>query len=333
MLNIKEASFSAPFWAKNQHVQSLLGTLKFRRPALLKKSRALLEHCEEMILDAGTVDGEQVQLQSYYSPAKDKHAPLVIMLHGWEGSHESLYMLSTANYLHAKGCQILRLNLRDHGSSHHLNEEIFHSNRLQEVINAVKTAATQFSYSKLFLVGFSLGGNFSCRIAAEADKNQLKLDKVVAICPAINPKNILVQLENGLFFYHDYFIKKWKRSLKKKQQLFPEKYNFDNIYEQKSMRQMTVDLVDLFGQYESINHYFEGYSLAGERLSSITIPTTILLTQDDPIIIYDDIKSVSQNQHLTIYQSQHGGHCGFIKNISLESWCDEFIWQQITPYL
>lgn len=332
-LIIKEADFSAPFWAKNHHVQSLLGTLKFRRPSLIKKSKALLESCQEVILDAGVVDGEAVRLQSYYSPINNNDTPLVIILHGWEGSHQSLYMLSAANYLYSQGFQILRLNFRDHGTSHHLNEEIFHSNRLQEVINAIKTASETFNYSKLFLVGFSLGGNFSCRVAADATKNHLDLTKVIAICPAINPKNILSQLENGLFFYHDYFIKKWKRSLKRKEALFPNKYNFDAVYNEKSMRKMTVDLVELFGQYESIEHYFKGYSLAGNRLASIKNPTTILMAQDDPIIAYQDIHTITQNQHLDIYRSSHGGHCGFIKNITLESWCDEFILKQMTPYL
>lgn len=332
-LLIKAADFSAPFWATNRHIQSLLGTLKLRRPSLIKKSKTLLESCQEIILDAGIVDGEAVRLQSFYSPAKNDYAPLVIMLHGWEGSHQSLYMLSAANHLHAQGFQVLRLNFRDHGTSHQLNEEIFHSNRLQEVINAIKTASETFNHSKLFLVGFSLGGNFSCRVAADAEKNHLELTKVVAVCPAINPKNILVQLEEGLFFYHDYFIKKWKRSLKKKESLFPNKYNFDAVYSEKSMRKMTVDLVDLFGQYESIEHYFEGYSLAAERLATIKAPTTILMAQDDPIITYQDIHTITQNEHLDIYQSSHGGHCGFIKNIALESWCDEFIFNQFKPYL
>ena len=32
---------------------------------------------------------------------------------------------------------VARLNLRDHGDSHHLNDEIFHSCRIAEVVGAV----------------------------------------------------------------------------------------------------------------------------------------------------------------------------------------------------
>lgn len=325
-LNIKNETFIPPFWARNQHAQSLLATLKFRKPNLIKKSKSLLEACNEVILDAG--DG--VRLQSFYSKNNSSRNSLVILIHGWEGSHESLYLLSAANHLYQAGYDILRLNLRDHGSSHQLNEELFHSNRLQEVINAVKQAQDLFKPTRTDLVGFSLGGNFVTRISAESHINEISLNQTIAICPAINPLDILIQLENGLSFYHDYFVKKWKRSLKIKQSLFPKIYNFEEVYSMKSMRKMTEYLLLLFGDYHTPEDYFNGYSLGKSYLEKLNSPVTILMSKDDPVINYQDTFYLSQNEYLNIHSTQYGGHCGFIKNLKLQSWADDFILKTLT---
>ncbi|MRX27762.1 YheT family hydrolase [Kangiella sp. HZ709] len=324
-LTFIKASFTPPFWARNCHLQSLLGTLKFRRPALIKKSQRLLTHSQEFLLDAH--DG--IRLQSFYSPQQPASRKLAVLLHGWEGSHESLYLLSAANSLYQAGYDVLRLNLRDHGSSHHLNKELFHSNRLQEMVDAVKSAQEKFQPDTTYLIGFSLGGNFATRIAVEASRNQIALEKTIAICPAIEPKDILVQLENGLRFYHDYFVKKWKRSLRIKQSHFPDEYDFDEVHQIKSMREMTNRLLELFGDFKSSDHYFNGYALSGERLKDLDSSVTMLISKDDPVINFRDTFTLTQNSYLDIHISEYGGHCGFIKNSKLQSWADEFILAQL----
>ena len=94
---------------------------------------------------------------------------LVILLHGWEGSADSMYVLSLGSYLFELGCDVYRLNFRDHGPSHHLNEEIFHSCRLDEVVGAVR-AIQRALRSTRRSTGFSLGGNFALRVAARAGR-------------------------------------------------------------------------------------------------------------------------------------------------------------------
>ena len=91
-----------------------------------------------------------------------------MILHGWEGSAESCYVISLGAELLASGFDVLRLNLRDHGDSHHLNREIFHSCRLAEVVGATRAVAQRFPQARIFLAGFSLGGNFVLRVSADA---------------------------------------------------------------------------------------------------------------------------------------------------------------------
>ena len=66
---------------------------------------------------------------------------LVVLLHGWEGSIDSTYMRCTGRALYRRGYDLFRLNYRDHGCSHRLNEGIFYAVLLDEVFEAVAQAA------------------------------------------------------------------------------------------------------------------------------------------------------------------------------------------------
>jgi predicted alpha/beta-fold hydrolase len=113
-------------------VQTALASQTFRR----RGPNGMLDAAEDVILDCE--DG--VRLKGSYSPHPDPKA-LVIFLHGWEGSQDSTYMVSCGRYMYARGASVFRLNYRDHGDSHDLNEGLFFSTRFNEVFNAVRHAA------------------------------------------------------------------------------------------------------------------------------------------------------------------------------------------------
>lgn len=323
--SVQQLEFTPPLWCRNQHAQSLLGSIKLRRNQLKRQARILIENSQEHIIDCG--DG--IQLQSFFTPSQSSDAPLAILIHGWEGSHESLYLLSSANTFYQQGYNVVRLNLRDHGTSHHLNAELFHSNRLQEVVNAVKKIQHWQQSKTTVLCGFSLGGNFALRVASLASQHNIELTKTIAICPALDPADILLKLETNLSLYIKYFMYKWKRSIRKKQQLFPNLYNLDHELETDSMRELTETLIGFYGDYDTIHDYFEGYNICHEKLKDIQSPTAILVSQDDPIIDYQGIYTLPNSPHIRKYLTRYGGHCGYIKNRRLKSWMDDFILDEI----
>ena len=60
---------------------------------------------------------------------------------------------------------MFRLNFRDHGDTHHLNRDLFHSCRIDEVVGAVRAVRRAFATDPVAVAGFSLGGNFALRVA------------------------------------------------------------------------------------------------------------------------------------------------------------------------
>src|SRR5262245_53924055 len=182
------AGFMPPQWFANPHVQSILPTLRIRRPAVMQRAAALVRQSEAHTLDCG--DGVRLlgHLATQTSVGRPPARDLVVLIHGWEGHADSLYVLSLGGYLFERGCDVFRLNLRDHGPSHHLNEGVFHSCLLDEVIGAVADVQRRFAPERLSVAGFSLGGNFALRVAAAGPQRGLQLARAIGICPVLRPR-------------------------------------------------------------------------------------------------------------------------------------------------
>ena len=315
-------SFRPPRWLRGRHVQTILPGLPFRRARVERRALPLLSSSEELLLDCG--DG--VKLQAFHSsPAKRGREPgkkLAVLLHGWEGSADSLYLLSFAQSLFALGIEVVRLNLRDHGATHHLNREIFHSCRLPEVVGAVRALAARFDHLPMVLAGFSLGGNFMLRVAADAEAKHLPIERVLAVSPVLDPAVTMETLERGPSVYHTYFVRKWSRSLAKKALAWPGVFDFNEVLSTRSLREMTRLLVHSHTDYSSMGDYLAGYAITGNRLTTLAAPATLVTSLDDPIIHHADLSRLARVPQLNIVTTERGGHCGFIESLGGSNWID-----------
>lgn len=308
---------------RNPHLQSVLASSAIRRWRFREHHRALEAVSIEHVLDCG----EGVRLQGFLARqvALPQAKALVVLLHGWEGSGQSSYILNVGARLLDEGYDVFRLNFRDHGATHHLNREIFHSCRIEEVVGAVAELSRRHAEQPLALAGFSLGGNFALRVALRAPGRGIGLARVVAVCPAIRPTAILDAIESAPWFYHAYFMRKWRESLKRKAAAFPDAYVFDERFLKQRMRELTAELIVRYTEYGSLENYLDGYSIHGDRLARLTVPVAILTAEDDPIIPIDDFHALELPEHVTLDIAPHGGHCGFIRDWSLKSYAEDYL--------
>lgn len=309
---------------RNRHVQSLLNSSNLRRRRIMRLSQALQNNAEVYTLDGGS----GIRLQGLYSKQALKSRGLAVLLHGWEGSVNSNYIVANAMRLYDAGFDVFRLNFRDHGDTHHLNPGIFHSCRLDEVINALRDLQDRLEAGPWFLAGYSLGGNFSLRVALNAERAGLNLAQVVAVCPVINPANAMLSMEQGLQFYEKYFERKWSRSLRSKAACFHDLYGDEEWHEIKSLRERTHYLATKHAGFDSADSYFEGYSIADQRLAPLKVPSTLLTSVDDPVVPVSDFEDLPDNPALEVIIAPYGGHCGFLKNWKLESLSEDLILQR-----
>ncbi|MFV1872148.1 MAG: YheT family hydrolase [Oleiphilus sp.] len=324
----------------NPHIQSLLASSKLRRRLKFSSYAPLIENQSDVILHAG----EKTRLHGFYSKAlfrplaqnlpastlnlthpprsKGKIKKLAILIHGWEGSADSTYLLSAAGSLYSAGYSVFRLHLRDHGPSAQLNEALFHAARLEEVALAIQDIQHRFDYDEYFLVGFSLGANFALRVGMQAERYGLDFQHIVAISPVLCPASTMKALTDGPFIYRKYFLKKWRKALKQKEQLFPELYDFGELAQSTNLSAMTEHLVRVHTDFENVTDYFNSYTLTQDQLEKISIKTDLVLAEDDPVIPIDSSSGLSSSEHLRLRVFKHGGHCGFIKNWRGDSWVD-----------
>lgn len=303
------------------HLQSLLNSSSLRGRLIRRRARALLAAEQEWLMDGGG----GTRLIGHYSAQPGERLGVAVLLHGWEGSSRSNYMLSTGSRLFAEGFDVFRLNFRDHGESHHLNPGIFHSCRLDEVLRALGDFQERTGARDWAIAGFSLGGNFTLRVALNAPDRGLSVGRAVAVCPVINPANALLAMEQGPGLYEAYYNRKWGRSLRKKQAHFPHDYDYESWFELQGMREKTRFFATRYYDFPDLESYFEGYSVAGPKLAELAVDTTILTAADDPVIPVADIDTLPDNPSLEVLVTEKGGHCGYIKNWRLESWAEDFI--------
>jgi uncharacterized protein len=318
-----DTTFQPPRWLRGRHLQTIVPSLMWRASRVRRRALPLIAASEELLLDCG--DG--VKLQAFHaSPERRGREPgkrMAVLLHGWEGSTDSTYVMSLGQTLFAAGFEVVRLNLRDHGATHHLNKDLFHSCRLPEVVGAIQALARRFPALPLTLAGFSLGGNFMLRVTAHAEARHLPIERVVAICPVLDPAVTMRTLETGFPLYHNYFVRKWTRSLAKKQMAWPEHYDFEDLLRVRNLREMTRLLVASHTEFASMDDYLAGYAITGDRLATLAAPASVFVALDDPIIEAQDLPRLAKAPGLDITTTPHGGHCGFIENLAGSSWMDQ----------
>ncbi|MGY0618022.1 YheT family hydrolase [Lysobacter sp. A378] len=321
------ADYQPPRWLRNAHLQTLLGGSVMRQ----RMGRRALEATAAVTTSHLIDGGHGVRLQGLHS-AVPGVAPrgLALLLHGWEGSVDSSYMCLTAARLLESGFEVFRLNFRDHGGTHHLNEGIFHSNRIDEVVQAAGDVARRFPLRPLVVAGYSLGGNFALRLALRAPAAGLSIARVAVVCPLIDPARTMDAMERGFPLYMQHFERKWRQSLQRKRALFPKQHDFDDRVLGLRMRPLTQWLVERNTDFGTLERYFDGYSIAGDRLAGLQVPASVLMAADDPVIPVDGWQSQRLPHTVQLEISPWGGHCGFLENARLDGFGERWISQRLS---
>lgn len=318
--------YKPPRHLRNAHVQTVLNSQGPRK----LRARGILRRLDSENLILQSEDG--TRLLAELDHAVNGRSALVILLHGWEGSSRSSYMLTTAASLLAQGFDVLRVNLRDHGDSHHLNRELFNSTRSPEVASALQEFNAAQAYEHVFLAGFSLGGSFALRIAADAG-TEIGLDASIAVCPPTDPARAMDALNKGFFAYERYFFKRWHGSLQRKLHCFPEFDYAGELASARSLDDLNRIFIPAHTIYSDVEDYFAAYALVGDRLSAMAKPAYLIATEDDPIIPVDDLKRIDPVENLQIETHRYGGHCGFIDNLAGRSWIEGRIIRILQGYI
>ncbi|MDB5968951.1 MAG: alpha/beta fold hydrolase [Hydrocarboniphaga sp.] len=271
--------------------------------------------------------GDGIRLTGLHTPRAGALG-LVVLIHGWEGSHESSYQYSMACALHRDGYSVFRLNLRDHAGTHDLNEEMFHSARMAEVFGAIRAVQVLDAAPALFVVGFSLGGNFALRVGMQGPAAGVYPKLSIGISPAIHPRHTLEAIDSGPRIFHGYFLDKWRLTMDLKSEAWPGRFDFTRHRGSKNFIEITKFFVEDYSEYETLEDYFERYTLTPQMLMDSAAPLAVITARDDSVIPIVDFDGLYVRGSVLAYDlTAHGGHCGFIEDWALNAWTESRVLQ------
>lgn len=309
--------------------QLIQTVLAGKRPVIKrwqKRGNGMNAVAMQHLLDCGADEhGQQVRLTGMHSRQPSSREPrgLVVLIHGWEGSHESAYLYSMAARVYEAGWNVFRLNLRDHAGTHDLNERMFHSARIAEVLNAVRAIQVIDGADKLAVIGFSLGGNFALRVGLLGPAAGITPQLSIGISPSIDPGATLEAIDNGPAVFKRYFLDKWRKTLDAKSEAWPDRYDFSELRRIDSFVDITRRFVADHTDYSSLEDYLGTYTLTPPMLMGSPSPLAVLTAQDDTVIPIRDFDGLGVRGSVIAYDApRRGGHCGFIENLRLESWAE-----------
>jgi len=310
--------FTPPFYLRSAFAQTLLASRKIGAQG----KNPMLDSAREVILNLL----DDIKLQGFYSPQANRPTKgVVTLLHGWEGSANSVYILRTGRFFYENGFSVFRLNYRDHGDTHHLNPGLFYAILLDEVFGAVQQVAQYESGLPFYLVGFSMGGNFALRIARKCAEQPIRnLKHITSISPVLDPEKSTKAIDSYPLL-RKYFREKWSRSLLKKQTCFPDLYDVREVLTLRTIEEMTDAMLQRYSEYKSSSDYFRRYAVLGDALTRLTVPVTMITAQDDPIIPVEDFYNLKLHPSTELIIHRYGGHNGFLQALSGRTWYEKRI--------
>jgi uncharacterized protein len=315
-------------WLRNAHLMTIAGTFWRRRFPRLPAGEARLFDIEPA-LPAGE-PGTQVRGDCHWQRNAREHATIVLV-HGLEGSGDSGYILGTAEKAFIAGFNVVRLNQRNCGGTEHLTPHLYHSGRSSDVRAVVMELIERDRLPEIFAAGFSMGGNLVLKMAGEfGDAAPEQVRGFAGIAPSF----VLAACADALaeprnFIYERYFVRRLKQRMRRKAELFPERYaervGNGAMRAIGSVREFDELITAPCSGFAGAEDYYARAS-AVNVMGAIGRPTLILTAQDDPFVPYTTFErdELRGNPNIRLVATRHGGHCAFIAREGGDErfWCE-----------
>ncbi len=303
----------------NGHLQTIAG-------AFLKRE-FLLPPPEERLF---RVDAEtQLKGMCSWQPGKRKDAPVIVTVHGLEGSSESNYAIGIADKAYARGFHAVRMNQRNCGGTQRLTPTLYNSGMSGDY-RAVLMELIAEEFEKIFFVGYSMGGNLVTKMVGEFGEAAPKeLRGAAVVCPSIDLAACADALEKPEnYFYQRHFVKGLMARYRTKAELYPERYSQNGLGRVRTVREFDdVITAPAFG-YKDADEYYEAAG-AKKVIGDVRVPLLLITAQDDPFVPYESFlrAKAAENRFVHFVAPRNGGHCGFISRLggAERFWAEERI--------
>jgi predicted alpha/beta-fold hydrolase len=260
-------------------------------------------------------DDARVLAHCHWHQHREEH-PLLLLLHGLEGSSEAHYMAGIADKAWAAGWNVIRLNQRNCGRTEHLSRGLYHSGLTHDPQFVMREVIARDGIRSLAIAGYSLGGNLALKLAG--DLGAAAPPELKAVC-AVSPTMDLALCVNALerranFPYQWNFVRNLKARMRRKAAAFPGDYPLEALRRVWTVRAFDEAYTAPHHGFRDAADYYEKAS-ALRVIDRIAVPTLVMTAQDDPFVPCAPFHgaAVTGNPHVTVVVTAHGGHCAYLE--------------------
>ncbi len=245
----------------------------------------------------------------------DEDAPLLILIHGLCGSVDSGYIRGTARKAFKAGFHVLRMNMRGCGATESFSRDLYHSGLtidLQRVIDALVAEGR----TRIYLAGFSMGGNQLLKLAAEwGESSPPEVRGMVLVSPAVDVAACATSIDerSALRAYRKNFMIYLKAGIRARDKFWPGYYDLSLLRGMNKIREYDESFTAPAYGFASAEDYYRRSSSISV-LGKIRVPSLMVASQDDPLVPYATLDSAEgrANPYLRYITPERGGHCAFV---------------------
>jgi predicted alpha/beta-fold hydrolase len=279
---------------------------------LLRRRFPDLPPAEARLFDVAP--GVQLLGRMHWQAARQER-PVLVLVHGLEGSSESGTLLGLAERAFRAGFSVVRLNQRNCGAGEPYSSTIYNSGMSGDYRAMLAELIEKDRVPEIFFAGWSMGGNLVMKMAGELGAAPpAEFRAVAAICPALNLSVCASTLEETRnFIYLRHFVRNLKARTLRKARERPGTIRVEGLANVRTVRDFDNAIVaPQFGFRDAEDYYQQSSAL--RVLDSVSVPALILAAQDDPVVPVRtfDVPAIRENTNVTFEAAVHGGHSGFI---------------------
>jgi hypothetical protein len=276
-----------------------------------------------------TPDGDFLDVDFGPDPGPD--APVVLVLHGLEGSSRRRYVRNVAQELFVRGVRPVLMNFRGCSGEPNRTLRFYHSGETGDPTFLLAEVRKRHPGRRVGAMGFSLGGNALLKLLGERPDGGTGLVDAAAVMSV--PYDLAagsVALERTLMgrLYSAYFLRSLRGKVARHGALLAEKIDLDAVARARTIQRFDDLVTAPLHGFRDAADYYERASSA-RWLDGIRTPTLLVHALDDPFLPADVIplESTLQNPALELSLHPAGGHVGFLSGAPWRPrfWADELV--------
>ncbi len=261
-------------------------------------------------------DGDFIDLYIAGDEAENTLAdqtPLVVLLHGLEGSIHSPYSLGLMTQFIQQGWGAIQMHFRGCSGAPNRNFRAYHSGETEDFTYVLNWLTEKFPHRPLAAVGFSLGGSVLLNYLGKA-KAETRLVAGVAVSVPLQLDIASHRINQGFSrAYQKYLLSSLRVKIAKKPELLQRlKLSKEDVMQIADFYEFDDKITAPLHDFDGADDYYNKSS-ARQYLKNIAKPTLVIHAKDDPFMTEEVIPEASElSASVTLELSKAGGHVGFI---------------------